>query len=205
MTWWYDFSTDLPDTGWTIGAESRGKSRWKLNWPGFLLEKFQHLRKLAIVRSTSSKSATLMPKAMAKTTPLSDTSHFGGVSPTSRGSHVRTKWTKGHHLSSRMMQPMCSHQTCPTARQQIPKMAKLREAEPWQPWSLMVRPTVLCCVFLLRQYMLVLLCHVIYTYIYILLYIRSTHPWKGNVDPNQTWRSGNWIYFLKRYLSGFRW
>lgn len=25
-----------------------------------------------------------MPKAMAETTPLSDTSHFGGVSPTSR-------------------------------------------------------------------------------------------------------------------------
>lgn len=45
-------------------------------------------------------------------------------------------------------------------------------------------------------------------YIYIIYPIHTLL--KRNVDPNQTWRSGNWIYFLKRYfcpVSGgsFRW
>ena len=126
MTWWYGFSTDLPDTGWTIGAESRAKSRWKLNWAFFW--RSSKPWKLATVRPTSSKSA-IMPKAMAKTSSTLRYFPFWGCPPTSPG-------TSGQRATT-CHRGWCSWcaltQTCPTTRQQIhsnPKTA-LREAEPW--------------------------------------------------------------------------
>ena len=163
------FLIDLPDTGWTIGAGSSGKSRWNLNW-AFIGEVPNLEDSVVLVcaiflftikcRPTSSKSATLMPKAMAKT-PLSDTVRFLGCT-TSRKVDVRTK---SHHLSLRMMQLMCSHRICLTTRQQIretAKTAKIREAEPWHGffgganssfcWCLFKSMWLVCCIHWLFDY-----------------------------------------------------